>query len=185
LETYLKGLEAWRKTLHDAPEAAERLLSQLESVASPGAPGSAPGAASGPRAWPWPWPWEEPWYADPATARAKLRELAGADHQKLEEARGRLPALKNEWAGDSQVYCRSMLTLHRMALVQDTQKQGCAKSPGQGQGQGQGMKKASCAKAAIVRIQAEVDALERVRSLNEKKLRLKWGSKLYAGFHCD
>src|SRR6185295_5401126 len=99
LETYLKGLEIWRRSLHNPPEDAARLLTELDTIATPGAPGSAPGIAGG-----------EPWTSDPLLARARLRELAEADHRRLEEARSRLPGLKSQWADDSEVHCRSMLT---------------------------------------------------------------------------
>ena len=172
LESSLRSLEAWRRTMHAAPDALDGdLLDRLAPLAHPGAPGIAAGESGA----------GDPWYADPEQARARFHRLAESEHHLLEEARTKVPALKAEWTTDSQVYCRSMLTLHRMALVQETQKQACAN----GDGALGKPRKRNCANAALLRFQTEVDQLERVRSLNEKKLRQKWGGKLYAGIHCD
>lgn len=154
----LETLESWRHTIHPDP-GVEGLL---ENLSLPGAPGVAAGLA-----------WPEPWYSDPTLARAKLRELAESDHRRIEEARSRIPELKAEWSSDSLVYCRSNLTLHRMQLVEDAQKEACAKS------------KSRCAVTALGRFHSEIDQLESVRSLNEKKLRQKWGENLYAEIRCN
>lgn len=170
LETSLQALESWRRSMHPVPDA-ESLLASLSPDARdtrdqrpPGAPGIAFGAGM-----------PEPWYSDPMLARAKLKELAESDHRRIAEARGRIPSLRAELDTDSSVYCRSMATLHRMQLVQDAEKQACAN----------GEKRARCGRAALLRFEAEVGELKRVRSLNEKKLREKWGEKLYAGIRCE
>jgi len=150
--------------MHPVPDA-ESLLEKLAPSPLPGAPGIAAAAAGMP----------EPWYADPVLARAKLRELAESDARRIREARARIPSLKAELDTDSTVYCRELATLHRMVLVQDAQKQACSK----------GSRTARCGRAALLRFEGEVTELERVRSLNEKKLREKWGGKLYAGIRCD
>jgi hypothetical protein len=174
LQAELGSLGLWSRAMHPAPET-EDLLARLAPLAKAGAPGIAAGLRGLPAA-------SEPWYSDPAAARARLRELADSDHRRLEEARSRLPAIRSELDSESQVYCRSLLSLHRMALVQDAQKQACANGDS---AHGKARGGPACGKAALLRFQAEVEQLEKVRSLNERKLKLKWGDKLYAGIHCE
>jgi hypothetical protein len=104
---------------------------------------------------------------DPLVLR--LDELARTDRLRIDEARARASQLETDWANDSQIYCRSMLSLQRMSAVQEAQVKGCK----------------TCAKSAFTRFKAEVDQLEAVKELNEKKLRAKWGRKLYGRIHCD
>jgi hypothetical protein len=164
LDTYLHALEAWQRSLH-TPPAGPVDLDQAAGTAS---------ADSGAKSAPPPVRWralsEEalPPLSNPVLLRQKFVEIAQADREKVEKARALVPELKPEWEHDTQVYCRATVAMRRLAELQEVQRRGCP----------------SCAKGAISKFQAQIDQLEQIRDLNERKLKLKWGELLSARVRC-
>ena len=115
---------------------------------------------------------------EPRLLERYVRSLHEEDMRFLaEEGPRHAKELATQWESDRAIYCHSLLSLTRLLEIDSRQEQACKSQPAK--------YTLGCRPGADARLRGEIEQLTQVKSINERKLRTKWGPKLYPRLRCD